>query len=147
MWSLLPAAPPSLGTNHPRTAFMFQVDQYLLLASPDAPTMPVECVRLPLHPGAIGNVLQASLTAAASWAGKPDARVYGAVIPIVWEGQPDPKLVGAVAWLAAQGRYRPLEMFEVGPDEDTQPVLQRSEERRVGTECVSKCRSRWSPDH
>src|SRR3546814_11304777 len=23
--------------------------------------------------------------------------------------------------------------------------LSRSEERRVGTECVSKCRSRWSP--
>src|SRR3546814_18765523 len=26
-------------------------------------------------------------------------------------------------------------------------ILQRSEERRVGKECVSKCRSRWSPDH
>src|SRR3546814_18104944 len=25
--------------------------------------------------------------------------------------------------------------------------LQRSEERRVGKECVSTCRSRWSPDH
>src|SRR3546814_18606276 len=25
--------------------------------------------------------------------------------------------------------------------------LQRSEERRVGKECVSKCRSRWSPDN
>src|SRR3546814_14288685 len=24
---------------------------------------------------------------------------------------------------------------------------ERSEERRVGKECVSKCRSRWSPDH
>src|SRR3546814_11377961 len=23
----------------------------------------------------------------------------------------------------------------------------RSEERRVGKECVSKCRARWSPDH
>ena len=23
----------------------------------------------------------------------------------------------------------------------------RSEERRVGKECASKCRSRWSPDH
>src|SRR3546814_12624196 len=27
------------------------------------------------------------------------------------------------------------------------PDLQRSEERRVGKECVSKCRSRWSPYH
>src|SRR3546814_3252864 len=26
-------------------------------------------------------------------------------------------------------------------------VRQRSEERRVGKECVSKCRSRWSPYH
>src|SRR3546814_17397971 len=28
-----------------------------------------------------------------------------------------------------------------------QGVAQRSEERRVGKECVSKCRSRWSPIH
>src|SRR3546814_19971302 len=26
-------------------------------------------------------------------------------------------------------------------------LAQRSEERRVGKECVSTCRSRWSPDH
>src|SRR3546814_15000485 len=26
-------------------------------------------------------------------------------------------------------------------------VPSRSEERRVGTECVCTCRSRWSPDH
>src|SRR3546814_11066231 len=26
-------------------------------------------------------------------------------------------------------------------------ALQRSEERRVGNECVSTCRSRWSPYH
>src|SRR3546814_19791934 len=26
-------------------------------------------------------------------------------------------------------------------------VAYRSEERRVGTECVSTCRSRWLPDH
>src|SRR3546814_13881189 len=28
-----------------------------------------------------------------------------------------------------------------------QPVHPRSEERRVGKECVSTCRSRWSPYH
>src|SRR3546814_13467313 len=33
---------------------------------------------------------------------------------------------------------------QLGKDED---VLERSEERRVGKECVSTCRSRWSPDH
>src|SRR3546814_4968258 len=27
------------------------------------------------------------------------------------------------------------------------PALMRSEERRVGKECVSTCRSRWSPYH
>src|SRR3546814_18295321 len=26
-------------------------------------------------------------------------------------------------------------------------ILKRSEERRVGKECVSTCRSRWSPSH
>ena len=26
-------------------------------------------------------------------------------------------------------------------------ALSRSEERRVGKECVTQCRSRWSPDH
>src|SRR3546814_12468973 len=26
-------------------------------------------------------------------------------------------------------------------------VARRSEERRVGKECVSRCRSRWSPEH
>src|SRR3546814_11739379 len=28
-----------------------------------------------------------------------------------------------------------------------EPSVVRSEERRVGKECVSKCRSRWSPYH
>src|SRR3546814_13867435 len=27
------------------------------------------------------------------------------------------------------------------------PERQRSEERRVGQECVSTCRTRWAPDH
>src|SRR3546814_13688872 len=30
---------------------------------------------------------------------------------------------------------------------DQGPGVQRSEERRVGKECVSTCRSRWSPYH
>src|SRR3546814_20002939 len=29
----------------------------------------------------------------------------------------------------------------------TQPSIGRSEERRVGKECVSPCRYRWSPSH
>src|SRR3546814_172587 len=40
------------------------------------------------------------------------------------------------AGLAAGARQRP-----------TTVDIQRSEERRVGKECVSTCRSRWSPNH
>ena len=29
----------------------------------------------------------------------------------------------------------------------SKPLMERSEERRVGKECPSKCRSRWSPYH
>src|SRR3546814_8225061 len=39
---------------------------------------------------------------------------------------------------------------DVGPSSRWQsclPVRERSEERRVGKECVSTCRSRWSPYH
>src|SRR3546814_16848472 len=32
-------------------------------------------------------------------------------------------------------------------EECTQAHVNRSEERRVGKECVSKCKARWSPDH
>src|SRR3546814_17969881 len=34
-----------------------------------------------------------------------------------------------------------------GIDRSTISGIVRSEERRVGKECVSTCRSRWSPDH
>src|SRR3546814_13483772 len=37
---------------------------------------------------------------------------------------------------------RPLAADREGMD-----VVDRSEERRVGKECVSTCRTRWSPDH
>src|SRR3546814_8730391 len=33
----------------------------------------------------------------------------------------------------------------LGDDDGGQPVADRPEERRVGKECVSKCRYRWSP--
>src|SRR3546814_11032949 len=36
---------------------------------------------------------------------------------------------------------------EVNPGAMTRLLDRRSEERRVGKECVSTCRSRWSPDH
>src|SRR3546814_19915619 len=39
------------------------------------------------------------------------------------------------------------EFCEVVQATDGQHGLERSEERRVGKECVSTCRSRWSPYH
>src|SRR3546814_7869876 len=39
---------------------------------------------------------------------------------------------------------RPLHPRSVGADVDLE-IFGRSEERRVGKECVSTCRSRWSP--
>src|SRR3546814_11251748 len=61
--------------------------------------------------------------------------------------------------------HRPEEMMEGGRAESRVVIMgeeveylrireeiaragrRRSEERRVGTECVSTCRSRWSPSH
>src|SRR3546814_17446551 len=41
-----------------------------------------------------------------------------------------------------------IELFMLGMARDRSKVrLKRSEERRVGKECVSTCRSRWSPYH
>src|SRR3546814_11239633 len=54
-----------------------------------------------------------------------------------------------------QGPHRPVWGLNGGPAEPMRcPVTEitrreldeRSEERRVGKECVSTCRSRWSPD-
>src|SRR3546814_20014190 len=39
--------------------------------------------------------------------------------------------------------HRPRSRF--APIALEQPTTERSDERRVGTECVSKCRSRWLP--
>src|SRR3546814_3667541 len=47
-------------------------------------------------------------------------------------GIADPKRVAIVGW--SYGGYAALQSV-------------RSEERRVGKECVSTCRSRWSPYH
>src|SRR3546814_14779694 len=38
-------------------------------------------------------------------------------------------------------------MLELRARKKLQSLLGRSEERRVGKECVSTCRSRWSPYH
>src|SRR3546814_10225715 len=45
----------------------------------------------------------------------------------------------------ARGRYPTLLLDEGVPHH--RDLCDRSEERRVGKECVSTCRSRWSPYH
>src|SRR3546814_18982411 len=47
----------------------------------------------------------------------------------------------------AIARLTPLTMVETGLPSFSNCSAQRSEERRVGKECVSTCRSRWSPYH
>src|SRR3546814_12373335 len=39
----------------------------------------------------------------------------------------------------------PVAHLPANPQEERPMTLSRSEERRVGKECVSTCRSRWSP--
>src|SRR3546814_18923784 len=51
--------------------------------------------------------------------------------------------LGGLAVLGAHGSSWMQPLAAASTDEKGR----RSEERRVGTECVSKVRSRWSPDH
>src|SRR3546814_11655495 len=46
-------------------------------------------------------------------------------------------------WLQAEGRRRGKTLMALETYEEQ--IETRSEERRVGKECVSTCRSRWSP--
>src|SRR3546814_9684673 len=52
-------------------------------------------------------------------------------------------------WESAVDETRELvDMMETARSyQNNVEVMQRSEERRVGKECVSTCRSRWSPYH
>src|SRR3546814_17809856 len=84
----------------------------------------------------------------------------------------DLRTLGSEVWLARQPRSRQARVFKfsldgerlsaikreatlmrvlrdtLGERDDIARVIDwRSEERRVGKECVSTCRSRWSPYH
>src|SRR3546814_19199041 len=62
--------------------------------------------------------------------------------------------LGLLSWLCV-GLYAAAGLALLGPEGVGYDGLYvaagfstfRSEERRVGEECVSPCRSRWSPDH
>src|SRR3546814_6878254 len=71
----------------------------------------------------------------------------GRLKPIVREGGG-----GALPALLRQRHARtcPIPTCRPGTrcrDPSSRPLDRRSEERRVGKECVSTCRSRWSPYH
>src|SRR3546814_1599582 len=53
----------------------------------------------------------------------------------------------AVGRLDVDARGAELEQCALGRRDQFRRLTQRSEERRVGKECVSTCRSRWSPYH
>src|SRR3546814_17695156 len=54
---------------------------------------------------------------------------------------------GFIARLSHQRRNLRIEVAgEIG-EQHQDAAAERSEERRVGKECVSTCRSRWSPYH
>ena len=70
------------------------------------------------------------------------------VFRAIHEGDADPKLL-AYQYLQmlpqiAQGEANKVWII---PSEFTQALGQRSEERRVGKECIAVCRSRWWPYH
>src|SRR3546814_19432599 len=63
-------------------------------------------------------------------------------------GEPAAGGVRAGLGLAAAPQGKRAQVRSSGPDKTRDPWRgPRPEERRVGKECVSTCRSRWSPDH
>src|SRR3546814_9414151 len=53
----------------------------------------------------------------------------------------------SVPWLLYGLRQRCLRCWKRRNEYGSITFVRRSEERRVGKECVSTCRSRWSPYH
>src|SRR3546814_6241156 len=60
-----------------------------------------------------------------------------------WQSLQDSQSIRASALAADVAYYTTA----AGSDAATHAIGARSEERRVGKECVSTCRSRWSPYH
>src|SRR3546814_15280807 len=69
-----------------------------------------------------------------NWLGQPETALWAVIIVTIW------KEAGffMIFYLAA---------LQTIPEDLKEAADIRSEERRVGKECVSTCRSRWSPYH
>src|SRR3546814_10993056 len=81
-------------------------------------------------------------------------RRAGQVPAVVYGGGSEPQSVQLEqekTWVASQKEWVYSSIIDLDVDGKVQKVLlrdmQRSEERRVGKECVSTCWSRWSPYH
>src|SRR3546814_9660132 len=61
----------------------------------------------------------------------------------------DHHLTIAMVWTARERQSEAERCLLVGGEQHAvnAEIVERSEERRVGQECVSTCRSRWSPYH
>src|SRR3546814_14534282 len=57
------------------------------------------------------------------------------------------RIPGEDAWSARIDKGDGVQLYRIEMDDSITPLIVRSEERRVGKECVSKCRYRWSPLH
>src|SRR3546814_11418133 len=95
----------------------------------------------------------AAAAAAALGAGAAHAESYTIGLSNGWVGSEwrtqmiDEAKAAAEAW---KERGVDIELVIQSSDVDVQgqiAAVRRSEERRVGKECVSTCRSRWSPYH
>src|SRR3546814_16292573 len=64
---------------------------------------------------------------------------FAIIVPLVQEEPPEQEIL---AYLEQGVLYWPLQ-----DGKKLAHLGERSEERRVGKECVSTCRSRWSPDN
>src|SRR3546814_15335369 len=62
---------------------------------------------------------------------------------------PDSNSATTTSTVLATQRRQYAQSIDRGLTDKVAPkaLRERSEERRVGKECVSTCRSRWSPDH
>src|SRR3546814_19696714 len=59
----------------------------------------------------------------------------------------DQERLGGMVKSAIAGRMKAMEVSPLLGKSLDAAITERSEERRVGKECVSTCRSRWSPYH
>src|SRR3546814_18508330 len=66
-------------------------------------------------------------------------------IVVISDGNSDPRWIAMDLFSQAE-HGEDSESILISPDADFLDRV-RSEERRVGKECVSTCRSRWSPYH